>query len=280
MYAGAIDGLFPVFSAADLTLERINHGQSTMLPLAIFPIPAADIGEPCMTRTSANALISKARLRFCAKTLIFLFATTYYPLVGAQQGEDCKKIKNAAKRLACFDEQQKVQQQMQMGIAEAQKKQKLIEEEEKKQQRERDDFLTSAKPVMTALQKLRSRVDVGVSYRDYSTPLADADYEIKRFLKSPMAGQRGEFDQAISKALLAYFRAGLEWNTAVRYAGKLINDEIIVGPDLLEQYPELSQFSRRGWEGNMFASYKKLLSVLWKAGGTEVDRADKLLNAK
>lgn len=173
-----------------------------------------------------------------------------------------------------------MQQQMQTEVAEAQKKQKLIEDEEKKQQKQRDDFLTSAKPAMTALQKLRSRVDVGVSYRDYSTPLADADYEVKRFLKSPTAGQRSEFDLAISKALVAYYRAGLEWNTAVRFAGKLIDDEIIVGPELLEQYPELSQYSRRGWEGNMFASYKKLLSVLWKAGGAEVDRADQLLNAK
>jgi hypothetical protein len=48
-------------------------------------------------------------------------------------------------------------------------------------------FAQSAKEIITAFEKLESKIEVGISYNDYSSALGDVNFKIKMFLKSPEA---------------------------------------------------------------------------------------------
>jgi hypothetical protein len=52
-------------------------------------------------------------------------------------------------------------------------------------------YAQSAKEAVRALPKLQARVEAGISYRDYSPALGDALFEVKLFLQSPGAKEKG-----------------------------------------------------------------------------------------
>ena len=175
---------------------------------------------------------------------------------------DCSLIKNASARLACFDAQKSPQVAARNSSEVA-----------------GGEFQTSARGALTPLQKLGTRVNVGISYRDYSPALAEADFEINKFLKSQYAETNGEYSDSITNAYLAYSDAGLLWRRAVQLAGKLLNDELIISPEYINKYPELASYSRKGWENNLFINYNKALNVMWSKATMETARAEKILDS-
>jgi len=48
-------------------------------------------------------------------------------------------------------------------------------------------FAQSAKEIINAFEKLESRIEVGISYNDYTSALGDVNFKVKMFLKSPEA---------------------------------------------------------------------------------------------
>lgn len=211
--------------------------------------------------------------------IVTAIVLTTAPAYG-QQTDDCAKLKNSSKRLACFDTKAKSM----AAKAEEEKKQREAEEElrkkneaEQQQRKERDDFLAAARPSLLALQKLRARVGVGVSFRDYFSPLSDANFELENFLRSPRTAYEPEFQRSVSRAFMHYSAAGEQWKIAVRSAGKLLNDEIVVLPDFVAKYPELSRYTRQQDEWTL-VSYKRILSVVWNEAEKEIGNAEEILN--
>lgn len=48
-------------------------------------------------------------------------------------------------------------------------------------------FAESTKEAIRALKKLEAKIEVGISYNDYSSALGGANFEVRMFLESPEA---------------------------------------------------------------------------------------------
>lgn len=205
----------------------------------------------------------KHSTKHSARQVVLVMVLAWIGISPVNAQHDCSRIKSASARLACFDAQKGYQDTQQPPA--------------KSTNQALESFQNNAAQALAPLQKLGSSVAIGISFRDYSPAVAEIDFQVTKFLKSTSAEYSGEFSDAITNAHLAYFRAGTNWTLAVRFAGKLIKDEIIIDPGLVDLYPDLSPYTRIGYGGNTYANYNKVLSVLWSAARAETAKAERIL---
>jgi hypothetical protein len=72
-------------------------------------------------------------------------------------------------------------------------------------------YAQSGKEAVRALQKLQTRVEVGISYRDYAPALGDAKFEVDLFLKSPEAKEKEKLASRIERVMLDHRLALSVW---------------------------------------------------------------------
>lgn len=100
-----------------------------------------------------------------------------------------------------------------------------------------------AKDAVLVLQKLNARLETGISYRDYSAALGEANFPVKQFLEGGHADANAEFSNSLHNAMKWY-------KTAVGIWGRQLQVPVPVGycaaglsefeaSDLCTQYPEL-----------------------------------------
>lgn len=187
---------------------------------------------------------------------------------------DCKKIGNPAKRLACFDNQQKAKEQS----AEDERIRKAAEEDQKRkadeEQKKKTEFVSAARACLSAIRKLEARVSVGISYRDYYAPLADTKFEVESFVRGASGTYNQEFTRHVSKALSHYQMAGSIWS--LKFSGRGVNNDMAITPDILALYPQAASYTRT--MGNFqLIEYNKILSIIWTEAKSESYEAEKAL---
>lgn len=172
---------------------------------------------------------------------------------------DCKKIRDSAKRLACFD-------QRELNSTTADKDEK---------------FLDAANKVLRALKRMGSRTSAGISYRDYSPALADVIYEIDEFQSSAYATANVQFADAILEAKRDYEMAGTVWSfkfqECLGCSRGFVSYE--VGKALQERYrqhyPSLDQFKT---DFGYFVD--GVIPIIFSAASDQTERASTILKNK
>lgn len=188
--------------------------------------------------------------------------------------QDCKKVSNPTKRLACFDNQQKAKEQS----AEDEKIRKAAEDDQKRkadeEQKKKSEFVSAARACLSAIRKLEARVSVGISYRDYYAPLADTKFEVESFVRGPNGAYNQEFTSRVSKALSHYQMAGSIWS--LKFSGRRVNDDMAITPEILSLYPSAAAHTRT-MSNFQLIEYNKLLSIIWAEAKSESSEAEKAL---
>lgn len=140
-------------------------------------------------------------------------------------------------------------------------------------------FGASADEALTALKKLRSRCEVGISYRDYSGAIADANYEVKEYLGSSQAKQYPEVAKYINGALLDYVYAVALWHSkfATRW-GEFVDPDDYRWKSFIEMYPDAGYLMKTEYSDvlkeNITNVYLPvMLSYIWEQAGNKIDKA-------
>jgi hypothetical protein len=153
-------------------------------------------------------------------------------------------------------------------------------------------YAQSGKEALRALQKLQTRVEVGISYRDYAPALGDAKFEVGLFLKSPEAKEKEKLALLINKSMSAHHLALVIWQQYIAdlqaglimrdSRGALINVKYI--RHLTDVFPELiNVIENRSVSTSIFRSkgewvwLSDVLNIIWKDAGKTLEEASNLL---
>jgi hypothetical protein len=104
----------------------------------------------------------------------------------------------------------------------------------------------SAKEAVRALQKLQARIEIGISYRDYSPALGDAKFEVNLYMQGREAKTKLELATSLSKVIDLYQAALDVWKYGVANDGPIAAINLPV-PEVNGEYP------KSDWYGNEYA---------------------------
>lgn len=144
-------------------------------------------------------------------------------------------------------------------------------------------FSATDDEALTSLKKFRSRCEVGISYAEYSSALADSQYQVKEYLESANAKRNPEFAQYISDALSDYRRAGLLWNIkATLPSGDYVWEDNDGGlwVEFVKAYPDgvrLLQTSKYVGQGR-YTLFSSMLSYIWEQASQKIVKASGLMD--
>lgn len=169
----------------------------------------------------------------------------------------------------------------------------------------------SANEAVEALKKLESRVQVGISYKDYGPALGDTHYKVKMYLESPNANKNPILAKSIGNALKHYIYANEIWgykiahgsdiiyrdveqNPNVKFSSKVdgygkpldpiflqsdrrsANTEKMLADEIINKYPAVLKTMPNSYT----VSLTPALSVIWNEASKEIQSATKLLYAE
>ncbi len=143
-----------------------------------------------------------------------------------------------------------------------------------------------SKGAITALKKLASKTEVGVSYNDYSATLGDVNYEVNKFMESKEAKRNPELAKSISKVMDHYKTARQVWEMKFHYG---TNGIIYLGSNnskspidnmiayILKNYPEVASTKVTSGKDEML-SLDVIISIIWGAASRELKVAASLVS--
>lgn len=139
--------------------------------------------------------------------------------------QECQAIKNSAKKADCFDKQ------TQKMVKEESEKKQNEELEKAKQEKaaaeaklaaektaksaEEQKKIENAKKILQVVKRLQTRVETGVSFRDYPNLISDPKFEVQTYL-SENNNELPDFATNIKKAIGYYDGASSIWNLKFR----------------------------------------------------------------
>lgn len=180
----------------------------------------------------------------------------------------CETIKDGKKRLQCFDKlYSENQDKAEKNASEAKVK----------------DALNEAMSAIRALKKMKARVSSGISYREYSSPLAEARYEVDQFLQSPASSMIPDVTKNISDAIDHYVFSGRVW--AVKFAGGRPLDGMsrFESPEIYDtlesKYGVHDHVTNNGFFGshNVGKLYAASLPVVWSFADRSISVAEQAI---
>lgn len=207
----------------------------------------------------------------------------------------CASIADSLRRLDCYDKvakrspskNDKRRAEEEHAQAEAARKQaeseKLAKEEEEKRKAEdqarkaaQDEIKAveaTARSAIDAVRKLQTRVQVGVSYRDYPPLVSDAKYEIARFSDSAASKKIPDVDKALNAALKHYVTALEVWSVKFSRRGARDTFARFENPPLFDQITlDYEGMSRLNVDTGIIIS--GAISVIWVYASTSLSEAE------
>jgi hypothetical protein len=131
---------------------------------------------------------------------------------------------------------------------------------------------------LDAAARLKSKVEAGVLYADYTKAVGDAKGEVDLFTSSSVAKTYPETASELTQAMDAYVAGTSVWESTK--GGRTESSWFPGWADLVQEYPDLtSAVTDAPWStgsGSAAARIidgKKALQVLWSDGGKHVDAA-------
>lgn len=147
-------------------------------------------------------------------------------------------------------------------------------------------FGQTAKDAIEALQKLSSRCDMGISYKDYSPALGEANLKVKSYLENPESNKNPKLKESIQKTWGHFLMAKEAWDLRFARVGVAVIPELltpgkgltgesdkVVMSKLISSYPELSQ---KLIDGKSLA-LTDVVQVAWTYAAKELNFASRLL---
>ena len=133
-----------------------------------------------------------------------------------------------------------------------------------------------------SLKKIQARVEVGISYRDYSTTLGDVKFDVDEFLASPEAKDKLELANSIRKTLRHYIYAKGIWGLKISGQSSITTDiNSISMPELrevvktlLEDYPKIKDIAKvyKYSGGKPCIMMDEVISFIWKEAAEELNK--------
>ena len=140
-------------------------------------------------------------------------------------------------------------------------------------------FGQSARDSVKSLKRLESRVETGISYRDYAPALGEAKFQVKVFLESQEAESNPELRSAVSKAIEHYDNAHNVWNYKFSGGGSSSafyeSEDQAMFRQVLNVYPDAPY--TKGWRTNIM-EYSVILPFIWKKASEEIKKASDLIS--
>lgn len=199
----------------------------------------------------------------------------------------CANIKDTVKRLECYDSQSKkgVKKSNKQGAIDdeqraaaqlaTQEQDRLKIEADKasaKAEQESAKAEAAARDALKSIRRLQTKVQTGISYRDYSPALADAKLEVSMFVESSSGKKFPEFASLLSRAISHYEVANTLWK--IKFTGRypwLTDKEAI--KSLMAMYPEIAASKEER------VHIVETMMRIWGAASKDIDQATKLLSS-
>jgi len=147
-------------------------------------------------------------------------------------------------------------------------------------------FGQTAKEAIAALQKLSSRCETGISFKEYSAAVGEANFQIKSYLDNPESSKNPKLKESIKKTWGHFLMAKEAWNLRFARVGVAVIPELLTPgkgltgesdkaaiSQLISAYPELSQKRLAG--GSL--ALTDVVPVAWSYATKELSFASRLL---
>lgn len=191
----------------------------------------------------------------------------------------CSSIKDAVKRLACFDSTKAQQISTTDGQATLDSANKS-----EKSRIEKESNLNEAKSLLKALKKIQSRTEVGITYPDYLPILSDTKLEFNSFKSSQASKEFPEFLSASTEAIEMYNIASAVWNNQiVRSNSPNPSDRVLLNYITSQEFANLiinkfPEIGHNAIEQNGFLTYTKVLNYLFSYASDYTNKASATLS--
>lgn len=184
-------------------------------------------------------------------TILFLKITPSFATTDVVGGvKTCFEIMDAIQRITCYDS-------LARGILSVSNKDGGSEK-----------ILNAAKEPIKALRRLQSRVQTGISYREYPSAVSDAKYEIDAYSRE-YSDKTPEYSKHLNNALIKYSDAIKAWN--YKFEGRGV-ENLIWMPGVVNafknKYPELNAAETTGG-----LRIDSVLQILWNLAGRDIESA-------
>lgn len=142
-------------------------------------------------------------------------------------------------------------------------------------------FGQSAKEAILALKKLDTRIETGISYKDYASVVADAKFPVKLFLESAEAKNEPQLAKSLSEILNLYDAAFSVWKW--KYSERKVQHYIYANEDA-EIFKEIIRvFSDAPvhyaeYTKQSYMDIDEVLSFIWQKASEELKVASDLLS--
>lgn len=139
-------------------------------------------------------------------------------------------------------------------------------------------FAQSAKEAVMALKKLQTKVETGISYRDYASAIAEAKFPVKLFLESPASKDEPDLSTAMSNILAHYDVANAVWG--YKFSGRRVQDYIFrkFDPELYDSLVKnYNVGSNSAYDGPIII-IDLAVTKIWQKASEELANASNLLN--
>lgn len=204
--------------------------------------------------------------------------------------QECSAIKNAQKKLECFEKQskliaqeeneRKIKEELQKAEAEKAKIQaeaeKLEAEKERVKKAEKEKIVATAKDAIRSLKKLQNRVRTGISLQDYPSVISEAGFEVNNFNDLTDSSKIPQFGLHCTNAMQNYKDVIPVWRLKIRDASRYDNDTIYSDWNLIDsirsKYPSTNA-SNSG--RSMKASY--IMQIIWSEASENIQKAESAL---
>jgi hypothetical protein len=147
-------------------------------------------------------------------------------------------------------------------------------------------FGQTARDAIEALQKLSSRCETGISYKDYSAAVGKTNFNVKSYLENPESNKNPKLKESIQKTWGHFLMAKEAWDLRFARVGVAVIPELLTPgkgftgqsdaeamSKLISIYPELSQKRLSG--GSL--ALTDVVQVAWSYGAKELNFASRLL---
>lgn len=218
---------------------------------------------------------------------IFVLALAVIPLFTepALAQQQCASITNAKKRLACYDIAKDAEKDAALREQAAKKNAEIdavLREQTTKKNAESQaikEAIVEANKTLASLRRMENRIEVGVSYRDYPSVLADASNAVREFHDSKHSAYMPELDRLFLKVDKQYRDALFLWQDKFDH-GRVYDSPALIGQtkrvyeSLVSTYPELTRavFVDSGFMGSgvQHLAYGRGLSILWGMSSSDL----------
>ena len=172
----------------------------------------------------------------------------------------CASVKEALRRLDCYDAISEKAVSAGAGVSDAERAERI----------KKIDLTTRANVALSAVKRFQTKLQTGLSYRDYSSALADAKFEVRQFIDNKSSVDAPDFIHMLNVIVRHYDLANTVWSK--RFIGASAAHEFLWDdPNLIDrlgrEYPRMSVA-----KFDQGINVKVALQVIWNTASEDIGK--------